>query len=282
MRRFDGWRLRTEHVTSFRYGVPARASYNEVRKIPVTSAYQIALEARVTTTPSAPQYTYWDYWGTQVVAFNVDAPHDRLVVQGASLVETHPAVEAPDASWSEVDGASERLVEYLLPTHYTRPNGVLEAAAAELRASSATPVDAARRAVHFSWDALKYVKGVTHVHSPAIEAFEAGSGVCQDFAHLGLTMLRVMGIPGRYVSGYLHPDAEAVVGETRDAESHAWLEAWVGRWWSLDPTNDSEVGLRHIVVARGRDYGDVPPTKGIYAGSAEQDTTVSVTITRTA
>ncbi len=282
MRRFDGWRLRTEHVTRFVYAAPARASYNEVRKIPVTTAFQTALDARVVTTPTAPQYTYWDYWGTQVVAFNVDGAHDRLVVQGTSLVETHPPAERPEVAWEEIDAASERLAEYLVPTYYTAANDTLRAAAADIRGGAPSPVDAVTAAVHLAYGSISYVKGVTHVHSPAIEAFEAGSGVCQDFAHLALTLLRVMGVPARYVSGYLHPDEEAALGVTRDAESHAWIEAWAGRWWSLDPTNDSEVGLRHIVVARGRDYGDVPPMRGIYAGSAEQDTSVSVSITRTA
>jgi transglutaminase-like putative cysteine protease len=274
--------LRTEHVTSFRYGGPARASYNEVRKTPITSPNQIALEARVVTTPAAPQYSYRDYWGTHVVAFNVDGPHERLVIAGTSLVETHPPVDVPTASWTDVDAVADRLVEYLLPTRYTSPNEELAEVGAALRLTSATPVEAGLAAVHFAYGALKYVKGVTHVHSPAVEAYEAGSGVCQDFAHLALTVLRGMGVPARYVSGFLHPDADAAIGETREAESHAWIEVWAGRWWALDPTNDSDVGLRHVVVARGRDYADVPPTKGIYAGPSEQDSTVSVSITRTA
>lgn len=282
MRRFDGWRLRTEHVTDFRYGSPARASYNEVRKSPATTAFQTALDSRVSTTPTAAQYSYLDYWGTTVVAFNVDGPHDRLVIHGSSLVETHPPAEVPEATWTEVAAAADRLVEFLAPTHYTGANAALREAAADLRAGAATPVEAIRHAVHFAWESLRYVKGVTHVHSPAVEAFEAGSGVCQDFAHLALTVLHEMGVPARYVSGYLHPDQEAAVGVPREAESHAWIEAWVGQWWPLDPTNDSEIGLRHIVVARGRDYGDVPPVKGIYAGSAGAETTVTVTVTRTA
>jgi transglutaminase-like putative cysteine protease len=282
VRRFDGWRLRTEHVTSFRYTSPARASYNEVRKIPVTTAYQIALDARIITTPVAPQYSYWDYWGTQVVAFNVDGPHDRLVVKGSSLVESHAPEEVPDCSWADVETAADRLVEYLVPTYYTVADERLREKAAELRGRAPSPVEAIAAAAHFAYGALSYVRGITHVHSPALEAYEAGSGVCQDFAHLALTMLRSMGIPARYVSGYVHPDRDAEIGVTREAESHAWIEAWTGRWWPLDPTNDSDIGLRHIVVARGRDYGDVPPMKGVFAGSAGQEANVVVSITRTA
>lgn len=282
MRRYDGWRLRTDHITSFRYASPARASYNEVRKIPATSTMQTVLDGRVVTVPAAPQFTYWDYFGSQVVAFNVDGAHDRLIVQGTSLVETHPPAEVPECGWPEVEQGGERLVEYLGCGGYTAPNDEILETSRAMRAEAATPVAAAWSAVQFASGALSYVKGVTDVHSPAREAFEAGSGVCQDFAHLAITVMRSMGLPARYVSGYLHPDSDAEIGAAREAESHAWVEAWAGRWWALDPTTGSEVGLRHIVVARGRDYADVPPVKGIYAGPAAQDTAVTVTITRTA
>jgi transglutaminase-like putative cysteine protease len=280
MRHSEGWRLRTEHETTYRYDAPARASYNEVRQIPLTTSFQTTLEARVLTMPQAPQFSYWDYWGTQVVAFNVDAPHDHLVVRGSSLVETQPAAAAPEATWADLAEAADRNVELVRPSSFTRPTDELAEVAAGLRQSSA--VDTVRAVAHFASESLRYVRGVTDVYTSAAQAFETGSGVCQDFAHLALTLLRSVGIPARYVSGYLHPDADAAVGVAASAESHAWIEAWVGRWWALDPTNDVEAGVRHIVVARGRDYGDVPPVKGVYAGSGGRQSDVAVTITRVA
>jgi transglutaminase-like putative cysteine protease len=280
VRRFDGWRLRTDHETVFTYSSPARSSYNEARPIPLTTTSQTTLDARVQTAPLAQQYSYLDYWGTHVVAFNVGAPHDRLSVVGSSLVETHLPAERPTCTWSEIDASSDRLTEYLAPSRFTSPSVQLTDVACTLR--TASPVDTVEAVVAWVYRSLKYVRGVTHVHTSAEEAFAAGSGVCQDFAHLALAVLRAGGIPARYVSGYLHPDPEARVGSSATGESHAWIEAWAGGWWGLDPTNDIEIGLRHVVVARGRDYADVPPVKGIYAGLADHAAKVTVTITRVA
>ncbi len=119
----------------------------------------------------------------------------------------------------------------------------------------------------------------THTGTSAAEAFALGRGVCQDFAHAMLSLLRSAGIPARYVSGYLHTEEEAL-GETVRGESHAWVEVWNGGWEGLDPTNDRTVGAAHVLVARGRDYADVPPLKGIYAGGASQGLGVDVEITQ--
>jgi transglutaminase-like putative cysteine protease len=275
-----GWRIRTEHVTTFDYSSPARASYNEVRKTPRTTSTQTALEARVQTLPVASLYSYSDYFGTQVSAFNVDAPHERLVVTGSSLVETHRAEERPEASWAEIEAAAASLAEWCAPSRYTEPSAELIERSQELRRPS--PVDTIEGIVGYVHGSLGYVKGVTGVHTSAQEAYADGRGVCQDFAHLALLVLRTAGIPARYVSGYLHPERDPEVGTSAKGESHAWIEAWAGRWWGLDPTNDVDIGRRHVVVARARDYADVPPMKGVYAGTAEHEASVVVTITRTA
>jgi transglutaminase-like putative cysteine protease len=267
-------------VTTFDYSAAARASYNEVRQIPLTTVQQTTLEAKVTTVPSAPQYTYRDYWGTQVVAFNVDGAHEQLVVQGTSLVDTQTAAGFPTATWDEVAVAGARHAELLAASRYTRADAVLAEATRSLRAS--TPVETVEAVMAWTHDSLDYVRGVTHVHTSAAEAFGAGSGVCQDFAHLALAVLRAGGIPARYVSGYLHPDPDAEIGVTSVGESHAWVEAWVGDWWGLDPTNGVDIGVRHVVVARGRDYADVAPVRGVYAGSAQHRATVTVKVTRAA
>ncbi|HEY3942644.1 MAG TPA: transglutaminase family protein [Acidimicrobiales bacterium] len=279
MRRFDGWRLRTDHVTRFSYPLPARASYNEVRKIPQSTGRQTSLDARVHTTPNVAQYGYRDYWGTPVVAFNVDGPHEELLVHGEALVETHPPADPPGATWAEVAVAGTRFAELMTASRFTEPSPALAAAAAEL--VEPTPTQTIERVVGWVHGALHYVPGVTSVKTSATEAFESGRGVCQDFAHLALSVLRLCGIPARYVSGYLHPDPEATVGLEAVGESHAWIEAWAGDWWGLDPTNDIPIGLRHILVARGRDYGDVAPIKGIYAGGSDHSVEVAVRITRT-
>ena len=128
--------------------------------------------------------------------------------------------------------------------------------------------------------ALVYERGSTSVSTSATDAWKNGRGVCQDFVHLAIALLRNMGIPARYASGYFHPHADAPIGETVHGESHAWCEAWTGDWRPFDPTNAVAVGERHVLVARGRDYRDVPPLKGIFSGAPSTTPAVSVELTR--
>jgi transglutaminase-like putative cysteine protease len=120
------------------------------------------------------------------------------------------------------------------------------------------------------------------VQTGAQEAWDQGQGVCQDIAHLTVALLREVGLPARYVSGYLHPEPEARPGDTVTGESHAWVEYWTGEWVAADPTNQAPVGECHVVVARGRDYADVPPLKGIYHGAPSSTMDVTVEVTRRA
>lgn len=278
MSRPEAWRLRVMHETHFEYDGPARASYNELRLTPRTEQRQTALEARVVTIPPAPQYSYVDYWGTNVIAFNVDRGHERLSITGTSLVDTHAAPEPPDCSWTDVADASLTMSDHLAHHLYTSPGRELIQVAADLRTSS--PLETAQRIIQWAQGALRYERGVTSVHTSATEAFQDGVGVCQDFAHLVLALTKTVGLPSRYVSGYFHPETDASVGEEVIGETHAWIELWTGSWWGYDPTNDCAVGERHVAVGRGRDYGDVPPVKGIYAGTAEHAMRVTVRVTR--
>ncbi len=277
--RGEGWRLRVSHETRFDYDSSARASYNEVRLTPRTELRQTALETKIVTMPSAQQYSYVDYWGTQVVAFNVDRRHEVLSVTGNALVDTQAAEIPEDCAWSDVADASHTMADQLTHKLYTQPSAELQAIAATMR--GATPLETARAIFDYAHGALRYSRGVTDVHTSANEAYADGAGVCQDFAHLTLALTRSVGLPSRYVSGYFHPDPEATVGEEISGESHAWVEVWTGKWWGYDPTNDLEVGERHVAVGRGRDYSDVPPVKGIYAGNAENTMRVVVRMTRT-
>ncbi len=117
---------------------------------------------------------------------------------------------------------------------------------------------------------VTYLPGATGVRTNAQEAWDKGQGVCQDMAQIAVSLLRAAGLPARYVSGYLHPDPKAQPGSTSVGQSHAWVEYWAGSWTALDPTSGAPVGERHVAVARGRDYADVPPLKGIYHGPPEQ------------
>jgi transglutaminase-like putative cysteine protease len=282
------WRLQVSHRTGYRYAGDVLSSYNEARITPLTDTEQLTIDAVVDISPPARASRYWDYWGALVHAFDVHVPHTQLTVTGRSLVETTApapgASDDPGATWddlADLDGM-DRFDELLRPTTYV-PHRAAELAteAAELRATG-SPHEAALAAASWVRERLVYERGITRVSTSALEAWHAGHGVCQDFAHLTLALLRGMGIPSRYVSGYLHPREEAVIGQTERGESHAWVEWWAGEWVRFDPTNGAPVGERHVVVARGRDYGDVPPLKGIYSGGPAGDLEVTVELTRMA
>lgn len=277
----QGWVLHVEHLTRFAYPHPAHASYNETRLTPLTIPTQTTLDSRVRSQPPADQQRYWDYWGNMVIAFDVPEAHDQLSVTGTSTVETHPAGPRPCAGWQDIRDprTQDRFAELLTPTTLTMLPGELIKECDRLR-TAADPATAVEEAVQVLRQRLRYERGGTDTMTTAAGAWAAGHGVCQDFAHITLAILRRVGIPSRYVSGYVHPRADAAVGETVDGESHAWVEAWTGGWWGIDPTNGAPADHRLVIVARGRDYADVPPIKGVYAGPAQQQMTVAVRITR--
>ncbi|HWC11171.1 MAG TPA: transglutaminase family protein [Acidimicrobiales bacterium] len=275
------WRLKIRHSTGYRYTGEVRSSYNEARVTPLSTDRQVAVETSVEVTPATRTYRYWDYWGTLVDAFDVHEPHTELSVVGTSVVETSPPeVPADTAGWDDLTSREncDRFAEMLTPTLYVPMiEEGLEEAPARDGLSPAQAVEAAAAWVH---DRLEYAKGTTDVRTTALDALHVGSGVCQDFAHLTLAVLRRMGIPSRYVSGYFHPRSSAEEGSTATGESHAWVEAWTGEWWGFDPTHGVPVGERHVLVGRARDYADVSPLKGIYHGAPAEGLTVSVEITR--
>jgi transglutaminase-like putative cysteine protease len=276
------WRIAIDHVTTHRYTGDVFASYNEARVMPLSLPRQICTEANLDVTPAARTHRYWDYWGSAVTVFDIHTPHDELVVHSTAVVETSPMpAVAPATTWAELAGPDlvDAFAEYLAPTRYVPETS--EHIVEDLR-GAATPDGAARGAVDWVRGRLRYQPGATDVQTSAVEALQQGEGVCQDFAHLTLAVLRTLGIPARYVSGYLHPSPDAVVGESVTGQSHAWVEWWCGDWLAWDPTHGVPVGERHVLVARGRDYADVTPLKGVYHGAAALSHEVRVELTRTA
>lgn len=278
------WRMRVVHATGYAYPAPVTASYNEARLTPRSDSRQNVIVNRVETAPATRSYRYVDYWGTAVTAFDLHAPHIELEVTSSSVVETDKAeVPAASASWADLQSVKilDRYHEVLTPTDYTPAGKRIEKVARQL-AKGREPHDAVLAAVDWVRNELQYVPGTTGVHSSGLDALEEGKGVCQDFAHLSLMLLRAMGIPARYVSGYLHPKTDATVGEAVQGESHAWFQAWTGSWWHYDPTNDTEITEQYISVGSGRSYADVTPLKGIYLGQGSSDLDVVVEMTRLA
>jgi transglutaminase-like putative cysteine protease len=281
-----GWRLQVVHTTRVSYSAPVRASFNEARMTPLTIPAQVTLESRVTAGPGVPVWTYCDYWGTFVSVFDITDPHESLVVRAQATVETGQGLA--DAApvrlpWAELRAqtASGRLLEFLMPTPLTTVTPDVAATVVDA-VRDADPADAATEIASRVRSQVSYMAGATGVRTNAQEAWDQGQGVCQDMAHLTVALLREAGLPARYVSGYLHADPSAEPGQTVVGESHAWVEYWAGSWLPCDPTSGAPVRERHVVVARGRDYTDIPPLKGIYHGAPTSALDVTVEVTRLA
>lgn len=278
------WRIGIRHVTGYEYEHPVTSSYNEARITPISNDRQLALDSAVEVSPPASVYRYWDWWGTLVHSFDLHDPHDELVITGRSVVETSGPPDRPDPlAWHELTSpvVRDEHWEFLGPSQYVPVDGGVLDMAARLD-PTLDPIETCDAVLDLVRGHLRYERGTTTVSTTAADALRIGAGVCQDFTHVALGLLRARGIPARYVSGYLYPSSRAEPGETVDGQSHAWVEAWVGDWLPFDPTNGSAVGERHVVVGRARDYADLAPLNGIFHGGPAKALGVTVELTRLA
>jgi transglutaminase-like putative cysteine protease len=285
-------RYRLMHTTEFLYDGPVSESYNEVRLRPLHDEKQSCLSFRLTTAPSSRGTAYRDAHGNWVHQFNVLPEHRRLKVEAESVVLAHEPFEMPAdrTSLAEFDARQDQMDEehfdFMAPTAYVpRLAALKDIIQAAEQASDRTAAGFAQAASDTIHQRFRYVKGATHVNSSIEDSLSIGAGVCQDFAHLLLGVVRMRGFAARYVSGYLVPGGttspeakqEDVIG---GQASHAWAEVLLpnGGWTPLDPTLGKPVGLRHLRVAYGRDYGDVAPVRGVYKGHAGQRLSVDVRV----
>lgn len=277
-----GRQLRIVHRTGYRYQGLISASHNEARMTPRATREQYVLATRLEITPVAWSHAFIDYWGTPVTAFEIAEPHSRLDVVATSTVDVGDRLSVgPGMSWADLRDPRlcDQQVEYLGVTDHVDPGGELRRIAHDVAKKAERPVDAAHAIIRRILDRVEYVAGSTEVSTRATAVWEARAGVCQDLVHLGVGALRTVGIPTRYVSGYVMPAAEPVVGEATTGESHAWLQYWDGAWVGLDPTNNTSPGDFHVEVGVGRDYFDVTPLKGVFSGSQASDLFVEVEMT---
>lgn len=282
----DPVQLHIVHTTTFSYPEPVVVSYNEARMTPVSSGVQRVVSSTLTVDPQTWATTYTDYWGTQVTAFEVLTGHRSLRIVAEHVVEVRaPAPLNTTVSWEVLRAPAtvDRRAEHLTDLPVTEPPDEV-VALARAAADGLDPREAAVAVCDAVRGQMSYIPGVTTAHTPASEAWAARAGVCQDIAHLAVGALHAVGIPARYVSGYLHPadDGPDDVDRTVSGQSHAWVEWWVGGWSAHDPTNSVPVGTRHVRLGRGRCYDDVAPLRGIYAGGGVADLDVEVQITRQA
>lgn len=280
------------HITEFSYDTPVTESYNEVRLRPMEDDRQSCISFRLVTSPASKGLSYRDAMGNWVHHFDVLSEHRRLKVEAESVVLAHDAQASVPCTMSlaELDAQGEDWREdyfdFLAPSAYVPllPELAELGFEAELRGQGSVGgfAQAASDLIH---EKFRYVKGATHVHSSIRDSMALGAGVCQDFAHLLLAVVRMRGLPARYVSGYMVPEGaagpqaklEEVIG---GQASHAWVEVHMPEsgWVPFDPTLGQPVGLRHVRIAYGRDYADVAPLRGVYRGQSGQRLSVDVSV----
>jgi transglutaminase-like putative cysteine protease len=277
--------LRIVHTTRYEYDGKAVASYNQARLTPVTTPEQIVVHSRLEVSPKPWTYEYRDYFGTQVIAFEVVDPHDSMTVTATSTVQANrPATQGPTSTWEQLAAreVADRWTEFLmLPELVAPPEDFVQRAKA-VAAEAPLPGLAARELCALVADEVEYLPGTTDVHTTARRSWQQRGGVCQDMAHLVIGGLRSIGIPARYVSGYHHPSPDPSIGEPVVGASHAWVEWWDDGWHPFDLTSAVEPDDRYVVVATGRDYDDVKPISGIYSGTGPSEMAVTVEVTRLA
>lgn len=274
------------HTTTFRYEPAVRESVMEVRLQPRSDGEQRCLSFTLGVEPAANVIQYRDFTGNTVHHFDIAGTHTQVKVTAQSAVEVQsvPAPRSADSGdWADLDAliAGNDYWEMLLPSHFAHSSPSLEQLAKELGCERrGNPLDLLTELNEAIYKLFAYVRNSTKVDSPIEEALQARKGVCQDFAHIMIALVRRLRVPCRYVSGYMFHRDEAEKDRSLEGASHAWVEALVPRlgWVAFDPTNNLVGADRHIRVAIGRDYSDVPPTRGVYKGEAQSELSVAVTV----
>ena len=279
------------YLTQYEYDAEVVDNLNALRVKPHGNGRQRCDEFSVRLNPEVRLHRHTDYFGTEVVEFEVSRPHRSLSIDVRARVSTKASPEPPQSTWEALADPNYREAagEFLLQTDDALDHPAFRELLTTTRAAS-SPLAAVMLVSELIPDRFAYRQGATYVDSRILDLLEAGGGVCQDFVHLGLSLLRHHGIAARYVSGYLFAAGSGDGQESVEVDTHAWLEALLpvggrGRdpdpaWVGADPTHSVQAGETHVKIGHGRHYADVPPIKGVYRGSASATLDASVTMTR--
>ena len=272
-----------KHITRYSYTSPVIDSANQILLYPVHDDLQQVKrhELGISENPSIEIFS--DYYGNRVGIFTIIRPHDELHIQSEIDVITTevrpPNDDQPSREqWRALILMREEFpfMDFLTPEIFNASEELI-AETQKILQQNSSPFTVAKALACFVHDNFEYKKGITSIETSIDEVWELKAGVCRDFAHMLLVMLRMAGIPARYVSGYICPKNHELRGE---GATHAWVDAYIPfhGWIGLDPTNNCIVSDRHVRLAVGRNFTDCTPVKGTYKGSAEHTLEVSVTI----
>jgi transglutaminase-like putative cysteine protease len=276
------------HLTIYKYNEPITDSVMELRLHPRNEGNQRVVRFDLGIRPMVKAFSHRDYLHNMIHTFNIPSSHDRLAIKAETIVEIKPSNPLPmaldESAWERIDLKTQERDYYdmLLPGRYTHSTPLLEAFSQEIGwGRRSDPLTLLRELNTTIYNAFDYQQHVTRVDSPIDVALEARRGVCQDFTHIMLLLVRQVGIPARYVSGYLYHRHDASTHDRSDEDaSHAWVEAWLPDlgWVGFDPTNDILVSDRHVRVSVANDYAGASPSRGVFKGSADTELEVRVQV----
>jgi len=276
------------HLTVYKYSEAVSDSVMEVRMQPRNDANQRNLRFDLNISPDTRSFSYKDYLGNTIHTFDIPALHQKLAIKAEAIVEMKAAATLPEtlptSAWDVIDAQAEKrnLYDMTLPGKYAHHTEMLQQFADEFNWQRRDdPLSLLKEVNSTIFNAFEYNPGVTHVDSPIDEALAVRRGVCQDFTHIMLALVRQIGIPARYVSGYLHHREDGSDRSDEDA-THAWVEAWLPElgWVGFDPTNNLIVTDRHIRVNVSNDYANASPSRGVFKGNATTELDVRVQVSQ--
>ncbi len=274
--------FKIQHITKYVYDRQVKESINEIKIFPYQCREQEILQHDVLITGAPAVQTFTDYWGNKSGSFNLMPPHNELVIESRLLIRTTSPSQLSIDFHSGFDDLEKEVDSHLNMLELSTPNrieaqGEIEKIIQSINAPDKSVAAIVEGCCEYIYKYFKYKKGITTIETTVDEILQHQSGVCQDFAHLMLQILRTMKIPSRYVSGYICPNKNGMRGE---GATHAWVEAWIPNygWAGIDPTNNVWVTNRHVKLAVGRNFIDCSPVKGTFKGPAQQKLSVYVSI----
>jgi transglutaminase-like putative cysteine protease len=277
-------KFKIRHITKYSYAAEARDSANQIMLYPIKDDFQEIIEQTIRISGDPFVETYLDYYNNIIGTFTQVQPHQELTIDSSLVVNTKtrelPLVDVISAEQWKILEEKKYPIPYIDFLITERFDAFVEVKKIkdEIRSQNATPLDTAKIVCGYIFETFQYKKGITTIESTIDEIWKIKSGVCQDFAHVMLVMLRQMEIPSRYVSGYICPKEKGMRGE---GATHAWVEVYLPfyGWLGIDPTNNCLVNENHVRLAVGKNFSDCSPVKGTYRGTSKHKLEVAVSAT---
>lgn len=274
--------FRIHHVTRYEYDRPVKESVNEIKIFPYKCPEQEILQHDLLITGQPEIHTFTDYWGNKSGNFNLLPPHKVLTIESKLLVRTTASSQLQINFHSTFAQLQEEMAGHLLLLELAQPDIIKTQSAINniitvIKQPGKSVAAVTEHCSEYIFKNFKYLKGITNIETTVDELLQHRAGVCQDFAHIMLHILRSCGIPCRYVSGYICPNKDGMRGE---GATHAWVEAWIPGygWAGIDPTNNVWVTNKHVKLSVGRHFNDCSPVKGTFKGPAKQKLSVFVAV----